>query len=280
MPSKLLLFLCALPLAAQTPGAIQDTLKSARAAERAGNIEQARTGFESAFNLADAANQSALAAGIAVELSELLESSGRASDAAAFLTQAATRLQSSGAAAVPIGNGLTHVAAALNREMRAGDARSALQTSLDIFRQAYGPDAPCVATVLESLASTDRILNQNALAAQETSEAVRILRTNQTQTFAQVRRVGGDVAPPRVTYKVDPQYDEQARAAHLAGTVLLSVVVTPDGVAQDIQVNMPLGLGLDEQAISAVRQWRFSPGKADGQAVPVRANIEVNFRLL
>jgi TonB family protein len=53
-----------------------------------------------------------------------------------------------------------------------------------------------------------------------------------------------------------------------------------DGLAHNIQVVRGLGLGLDEKAVQAIQQWIFKPGMKDGQAVPVRANIEVNFRLL
>jgi TonB family protein len=44
-------------------------------------------------------------------------------------------------------------------------------------------------------------------------------------------------------------------------------------------VQRSLGMGLDEKAIEAVRQWRFEPAKKDGQPVPVMINVEVNFRL-
>ena len=53
-----------------------------------------------------------------------------------------------------------------------------------------------------------------------------------------------------------------------------------DGLAHNIQVKRGLGLGLDEQAVLAVSQWKFRPGAKDGQPVTVAANIEVNFRLM
>ena len=62
--------------------------------------------------------------------------------------------------------------------------------------------------------------------------------------------------------------------------MILSIVVDPSGQARDIKVVRPLGLGLDEKAIEAVRKWRFKPGLKDGAAVPVVATVEVNFRLL
>ena len=48
----------------------------------------------------------------------------------------------------------------------------------------------------------------------------------------------------------------------------------------NIKVVRSLGLGLDEKAIEAVKQWKFRPGMKQGQAVTVQAQVEVNFRLL
>jgi TonB family protein len=93
-------------------------------------------------------------------------------------------------------------------------------------------------------------------------------------------RVGGGVSQPSVLFKVDPGYSEEARKAKLSGEVLLSVVVDSEGRPQDIHVVKALGMGLDEEALVAVRQWRFTPGKKDGNPVNVRATIAVNFRLL
>jgi periplasmic protein TonB len=92
-------------------------------------------------------------------------------------------------------------------------------------------------------------------------------------------RVGGGVSAPKVLYDPDPEYSEEARKAKYQGTVVLWLVVSPDGHPQQIKVQRSLGMGLDEKAVEAVRQWRFEPAKKDGQAVPVMINVEVNFRL-
>src|SRR5579863_1571545 len=65
-------------------------------------------------------------------------------------------------------------------------------------------------------------------------------------------RIGGNISPPRVSTKVEPDYSEEARHARLAGTVIVFVVVDLDGEPRDLKVLRPLGLGLDEKAIEAV----------------------------
>jgi TonB family protein len=95
-----------------------------------------------------------------------------------------------------------------------------------------------------------------------------------------VFRVGGGVSSPAVISKVDPEYSEEARKAKYSGTVLLSVIVDTEGHARDIHVVKSLGMGLDERAVDAVQKWKFKPGMKGGVAVNVRAQIEVNFRLL
>lgn len=93
-------------------------------------------------------------------------------------------------------------------------------------------------------------------------------------------RPGGAVSAPTLLSKVEPEYSDEARQAKHQGRVLLDVVVGVDGRATDIQVRGRLGMGLDERAVEAVRQWRFKPGTKDGKAVPVMASVEVSFRLL
>jgi TonB family protein len=92
--------------------------------------------------------------------------------------------------------------------------------------------------------------------------------------------VGAGVTAPVLLYKTQPDYTEEARKAKYQGTVLLYIEVDPSGKATNIRVQRSLGLGLDEKAIEAVKQWKFKPGYRDGNPVPVSATIEVNFRLL
>lgn len=94
-----------------------------------------------------------------------------------------------------------------------------------------------------------------------------------------VYRVGGGVSAPRALYAPDPEYSEEARKAKYQGTVVLWVIVGPDGRPHDIRVQRSVGMGLDEKAIEAVRTWKFEPARKDGQPVAVQINVEVNFRL-
>jgi protein TonB len=92
-------------------------------------------------------------------------------------------------------------------------------------------------------------------------------------------RVGGEVSAPHAIYDPDPEYSEEARHAKYQGTVLLWVIVGPDGKPRDIRVQRSLGMGLDEKAIEAVWQWKFEPSMKDGHPVAVQVNVEVSFRL-
>ncbi len=92
-------------------------------------------------------------------------------------------------------------------------------------------------------------------------------------------RVGGGVSAPRALDTPDPEYSEEARKAKYQGTCVLLLIVGPDGKPRDVKVARALGMGLDEKAIEAVRQWKFEPAMKDGKPVAVQINVEVNFRL-
>ena len=94
-----------------------------------------------------------------------------------------------------------------------------------------------------------------------------------------VHRISGEVTSPRLRYKVEPEYSEQARDKKVQGTVMLAVEVWEDGRAHNIRVLRSVGFGLDEKAIEAVQKWRFYPGHKHGKPVKVAAQIQVSFKL-
>lgn len=85
---------------------------------------------------------------------------------------------------------------------------------------------------------------------------------------------------PVLVFKTEPEYSEEARRSRWQGMVSVEIVIGEDGVPRNVQVLTPLGRGLDEKAVEAVRQWRFRAGRMNGRAVPVTARVEVYFRLL
>jgi len=153
--------------------------------------------------------------------------------------------------------------------MAVEDTDSAEQAiTLELYAQFLkSRDRAAEAAPLEARAKTIRRSRINAMGPKEA-------------LLASAIRVGPGVKPPSLLYKVEPEYSEEARAAKLAGTVLLRIVVDIDGKAKDIEVVNGIGLGLDEQAVLAIQRWKFKPGEKDGAPVPVMATIEVNFKLM
>jgi protein TonB len=91
--------------------------------------------------------------------------------------------------------------------------------------------------------------------------------------------IGGDVTAPTVVYRVDPEYSEEARRARHEGTVVLEAVVRKDGTVDVVHLVRSLGFGLDQNAIEALKVWRFRPGMRNGVPVDVTLNIEVRFNI-
>lgn len=92
-------------------------------------------------------------------------------------------------------------------------------------------------------------------------------------------RVGGGVSAPKVLYKLEPEFSEEARKNKFQGNVVLRIVVGIDGKTHEVKVVRSLGMGLDEKAVESIRQWRFEPGRKEGVPVPVEVLVEVNFHL-
>ena len=92
-------------------------------------------------------------------------------------------------------------------------------------------------------------------------------------------RPGSGISPPTLLKEVRPLYTEEARRRALEGDVVLEIVVRRDGSVGDVRVVQTLGAGLEQRAIAAVRQWRFSPATRQGGPVDVLVEVAVGFTL-
>ncbi len=91
--------------------------------------------------------------------------------------------------------------------------------------------------------------------------------------------VGRGVSPPVCIYCPQPEYSEEARKVRYQGKVMLWAVIDEEGRVRDVRVARGAGMGLDEQAVSTVKGWRFNPAGRNARAVPVYMTIEVDFHL-
>ena len=87
------------------------------------------------------------------------------------------------------------------------------------------------------------------------------------------------ITAPKAIYSPDPEYTDQARKRKVRGSVLLSLVVTPEGDVREPKVIRSLDRDLDKQAVAAVSKWKFTPATKDGQPVSVRIKVEASFNI-
>lgn len=87
----------------------------------------------------------------------------------------------------------------------------------------------------------------------------------------------GEVVPPRCVFCSGASYTQAALRANVEGTTLLAIVIDKTGGVTDINIVMPLGLGLDEAALRAVRGWQYEPAERHGKPVQVLMIVEVPF---
>jgi protein TonB len=91
-------------------------------------------------------------------------------------------------------------------------------------------------------------------------------------------RPGGAIREPRKILSVSPEYPAHARAARVQGIVILEAVLDETGRVDRLRILRSTPL-LDEAAMSAVRQWRYTPTLLNGVPVPVLMTITVRFTL-
>ena len=91
-------------------------------------------------------------------------------------------------------------------------------------------------------------------------------------------RVGGDIKEPRIVKKIDPTYPALARQAKVQGTVTIEATIGKDGSVKDAHVLAPVPL-LDQAALDAVKQWKYTPTLLAGVPIEVLLIVRVNFTL-
>ena len=94
-----------------------------------------------------------------------------------------------------------------------------------------------------------------------------------------VMHIGGSVRPPSVLYSVEPEFSEEARKAKFSGNVQVYLWVDEEGRPSHVRVVRGVGMGLDEKAMEAVRQYKFKPALQNGKPVKVDLYIDVNFQI-
>ncbi len=95
----------------------------------------------------------------------------------------------------------------------------------------------------------------------------------------EIYRVGGDVLAPKLGRRVEPNYSEAARRERIEGVVIVQGVVTTSGSVVDIGVLRAVHPLVDEAAIEAVRQWRYSPATKNGKPVACYVTVTCKFAL-
>jgi TonB family protein len=96
-----------------------------------------------------------------------------------------------------------------------------------------------------------------------------------------LRRIGDGVTEPKPIFAPEAEFSDEARRAKYEGTVVVTLIVDAQGNPQNVHVTRSLGMGLDEKALEAVRQYKFKPAmdRSTNKPVPVMLSIEVRFRL-
>jgi TonB family protein len=123
------------------------------------------------------------------------------------------------------------------------------------------------------------VINGNFSSAEALALAAGLVPSDRRATV--IAGPGPGIVMPRVLKTVSPAYTSAGMAARIEGTVVLRAIVEADGTVADVSVvrSLDAASGLDDQAVAAVRQWRFRPGTKDGKVVATSVQIETNFNM-
>ncbi len=109
------------------------------------------------------------------------------------------------------------------------------------------------------------------------SDAAQSTETRESQVSA--RHIADEVLKPERIFAPQPEYSLLARKARIQGQVVVEAIIDKQGNAINLRVLKGLPLCLTQQAVKAVREWRFQPATLHGEPVDVYYNLKVNYRL-
>jgi len=103
-----------------------------------------------------------------------------------------------------------------------------------------------------------------------------------TVRFAELNAAGhgeSDLSAPEAITKVDPAYPQELMQDRIEGVVVLYAIIHADGSVGEVRVLEGFDERLNENARTALAQWRFRPGTKDGTPVDVEAVVRVPFKV-
>ena len=157
------------------------------------------------------------------------------------------------------------------------------RTALEIRERALGPDHVDTVVTLEHLARLLHKLSRPDGAAPLETRAREFRRKSASDPGAGEVGAGSGASSGQraaLVERTEPGYTDEARIANHEGSVLLRAEIDAEGRPGKLFVVRPLGLGLDEQAVKAVRLWKFRPARRAGRRVPSSVMLEIAFRLM
>jgi protein TonB len=91
-------------------------------------------------------------------------------------------------------------------------------------------------------------------------------------------RIGGNIEAPALVKRVEPIYPDLAMVAKITGIVILEASVSADGAVEQVKVLRSVKF-LDQAAVEAVRQWRYSPLVLNGVRTPFVLSVTLSFSI-
>jgi TonB family protein len=214
--------------------------------------------------------------------------------AAAPAGQAVASSESDAPAAAPAPGAVQTPAANAPAQPQPAPAESAADLEPEKPGEAPAADQTSVTTTV-SPAHAAQILHQalDKIFATGLDENMRARMPEFWQLYYQAQTAGVDYRPKdpgvlrasavdqqaKLLAFVAPLSNDYAQASGIAGPALYRVVVGPDGVPQQIAVERPIGFGLDENAVAALRKATFQPAVKGGQPVAEALDLTVVFRI-